>query len=104
MIRELEVVVQRTVDGIEFRFSDRTSFVTLLVTSNDGDELWKLKPAGMAADSIGDSAFVAVPIEEASGDAVDVMGAFFTREPEVGLPSFVRVIYGRVPEGYVEVQ
>lgn len=103
MFSVIPLCIRRSGDELEFAFPSRTSFVTLFVTTADGkEEVWRIKPIGMSPKLV-NGAFVAVAEADIDPTEMAESASIFAATQQQDYPSSDRVVYGRAPEGYVEV-
>lgn len=102
----VEMIVTRENGSITFSFpAGPVRFVTFVITSNTGEELWQLHPAGMrhAEGSETGGRFMAIPVREDDQQQVAALVDQIATEPGSS-PAVERIVYATAPAGYREDQ
>src|SRR5947209_4573559 len=106
MIDDIALNVRRVGDRVIFSFPEGpTSFLTLVVTDLEGEELWTVHPVGMSGEKAEPAgAFVAIEVTsaEAGADFLEVLDSLRSDGPPVSFPLCEEVEYGHPPAGYAE--
>jgi hypothetical protein len=102
MITEISLRVRHEEDETTIEFVEgSTSFVTLLVVTLGGEEMWELHPMGMQAAPSNGGAFFAVPVADVNG--LRHLLADLNVDDEDRFEPVNQITYGLVPHGYAEV-
>lgn len=92
----MDVTVLQHNGSIVFELQPATGFVTFVVSSEDEQVQWELKPLSLRPAAVIDSKMVTLRVPTFLNGVVQNIAQ--SDEPEY--PALSRVVYGEVPEGY----
>jgi len=105
MSGNVEMIVTRENGTITFSFpAGPVRFVTFVITSSTGEELWQLHPVGMrqAERSETGGRFMAIPLRDNyQQNAAELVGRLAAEHPSIS-PPVEKIEYATVPAGYHE--